>query len=228
MTFISWFLLFYYGAGPFRETLCVYWIVMKTKEVRVRPRVKWKPGTCQKYRKKKKTMNEEKNETKFFPKKKSSNNGVAFVARRRRNYFQSWRVLLFLIIWEWIFIRDETVLRQVRPAHCARKNLETRKSLRIFFLKSFIFSATHPSPSLFNFPFFCPFLNLRSFFAVGARDTHTRYPVMVFIHGESYEWSSGNPYDGSVLASYGGLVVVTVNYRLGILGKCFHIKTDIN
>ena len=31
----------------------------------------------------------------------------------------------------------------------------------------------------------------------------SRMPVIVFIHGESYEWNSGNPYDGSVLASYG-------------------------
>ncbi|XP_063224788.1 uncharacterized protein LOC134532300 [Bacillus rossius redtenbacheri] len=45
-----------------------------------------------------------------------------------------------------------------------------------------------------------------------------KYPVIVFIHGESYEWNSGNPYDGSVLASYGLVVVVTINYRLGILG----------
>lgn len=46
-----------------------------------------------------------------------------------------------------------------------------------------------------------------------------KLPVIVFIHGESFEWSSGNPYDGSVLASYGEVVVVTLNYRLGILGK---------
>ncbi|XP_026467545.1 neuroligin-4, Y-linked-like [Ctenocephalides felis] len=45
-----------------------------------------------------------------------------------------------------------------------------------------------------------------------------KYPVVVFIHGESYEWNSGNPYDGSVLAAYARLVVVTVNFRLGILG----------
>ena len=44
-------------------------------------------------------------------------------------------------------------------------------------------------------------------------------PVIVFIHGESYEWNSGNPYDGSVLSAYGNVVVVTLNYRLGILGK---------
>lgn len=42
---------------------------------------------------------------------------------------------------------------------------------------------------------------------------------MVYIHGESYDWNSGNPYDGSVLASFGGVVVVTLNYRLGVLGK---------
>ncbi|KAL3846881.1 hypothetical protein ACJMK2_017833 [Sinanodonta woodiana] len=43
-------------------------------------------------------------------------------------------------------------------------------------------------------------------------------PVMIFIHGESYEIGTGNAYDGSVLASYGGVIVVTVNYRLGVLG----------
>ncbi|KAK3589992.1 hypothetical protein CHS0354_035020 [Potamilus streckersoni] len=43
-------------------------------------------------------------------------------------------------------------------------------------------------------------------------------PVMIFVHGESYEIGTGNAYDGSVLASYGGVIVVTVNYRLGVLG----------
>ncbi|XP_059621539.1 neuroligin-1 [Phlebotomus argentipes] len=45
-----------------------------------------------------------------------------------------------------------------------------------------------------------------------------KYPVMVFVHGESYEWNSGNPYEGAVLASFGQILVVTINYRLGILG----------
>lgn len=60
------------------------------------------------------------------------------------------------------------------------------------------------------------------FFAAGVRDAVARYPVLVFVHGESYEWSSGNPYDGTVLASHAGLVVVTINYRLGILGKLYY------
>lgn len=47
----------------------------------------------------------------------------------------------------------------------------------------------------------------------------SRLPVMVFVHGESYEIGTGNAYEGSVLASFGEVIVVTVNYRLGVLGK---------
>lgn len=43
--------------------------------------------------------------------------------------------------------------------------------------------------------------------------------MILFIHGDDYEFGSGNLYDGSVLASVGRVVVVTLNYRLGILGK---------
>ena len=44
-------------------------------------------------------------------------------------------------------------------------------------------------------------------------------PVMVFIHGESYDSGTGNAYDGSVLSSFGDVIVVTLNYRLGVLGN---------
>ncbi|GJQ86489.1 hypothetical protein Trydic_g10391 [Trypoxylus dichotomus] len=43
-------------------------------------------------------------------------------------------------------------------------------------------------------------------------------PCIVYVHGESYEWNSGNPYDGTVLASTGRVIVVTINFRLGVLG----------
>ncbi|OAD53096.1 Neuroligin-1 [Eufriesea mexicana] len=49
-------------------------------------------------------------------------------------------------------------------------------------------------------------------------DSGRKHPVLLYIHGESYDWGSGNPYDGSVLASYNDQVVVTMNYRLGVLG----------
>ena len=45
------------------------------------------------------------------------------------------------------------------------------------------------------------------------------HPVVVFVHGESYDIGTGNAYDGTVLAAYGSLVVVTINYRLGVLGQ---------
>lgn len=43
--------------------------------------------------------------------------------------------------------------------------------------------------------------------------------MMVFVHGGSYTEGTGNMMDGSVLASYGNVIVITLNYRLGVLGK---------
>uniref|UniRef100_A0A182N2U0 COesterase domain-containing protein n=1 Tax=Anopheles dirus TaxID=7168 RepID=A0A182N2U0_9DIPT len=51
----------------------------------------------------------------------------------------------------------------------------------------------------------------------GSRGLEAPYAIFFYIHGEAYDWGSGNPYDGSVLASYGHVIVVTVNFRLGIL-----------
>lgn len=42
---------------------------------------------------------------------------------------------------------------------------------------------------------------------------------MVLIHGESYTWGAGHLMDGATLAAKSRMVVVTLNYRLGILGK---------
>uniref|UniRef100_A0A182Q9A1 Carboxylesterase type B domain-containing protein n=1 Tax=Anopheles farauti TaxID=69004 RepID=A0A182Q9A1_9DIPT len=66
----------------------------------------------------------------------------------------------------------------------------------------------------------CLYLNIYVPTQAGSRESSSssKYAVVVFVHGESYEWNSGNPYDGSVLASYGQILVVTINYRLGILG----------
>uniref|UniRef100_A0A8C6KD51 Neuroligin 3a n=1 Tax=Nothobranchius furzeri TaxID=105023 RepID=A0A8C6KD51_NOTFU len=49
------------------------------------------------------------------------------------------------------------------------------------------------------------------------RDTGPK-PVMVYIHGGSYMEGTGNMIDGSVLASYGNVIVITLNYRVGVLG----------
>lgn len=58
-----------------------------------------------------------------------------------------------------------------------------------------------------------------SFPTLDIRESGSPKPVMVFIHGGSYMEGTGNLFDGSVLASYGNVIVITVNYRLGVLGK---------
>lgn len=46
----------------------------------------------------------------------------------------------------------------------------------------------------------------------------------MYIHGESFEWNSGNPYDGSILAAHGNIIVVTINFRLGVLGEFYTLS----
>nr|XP_032834523.1 neuroligin-1-like isoform X4 [Petromyzon marinus] len=63
----------------------------------------------------------------------------------------------------------------------------------------------------------CLFLNVYVPTEDDIRDEGPR-PVMMYIHGGSYMEGTGNLFDGSVLASYGNVIVVTLNYRLGVLG----------
>lgn len=53
---------------------------------------------------------------------------------------------------------------------------------------------------------------------ISGDDEEVLKPVMVYIHGGSYVEGTANVIDGSILASYGDVIVVTVNYRLGVLG----------
>ncbi|XP_048112237.1 fatty acyl-CoA hydrolase precursor, medium chain-like [Alosa alosa] len=45
-----------------------------------------------------------------------------------------------------------------------------------------------------------------------------KLPVMVWIHGGGFSMGCASTYDGSVLAAYQNVVVVTIQYRLGMLG----------
>ncbi|CAH2316577.1 neuroligin-3 isoform X3 [Pelobates cultripes] len=63
----------------------------------------------------------------------------------------------------------------------------------------------------------CLYLNIYVPTEDDIRDTGAK-PVMVYIHGGSYMEGSGNMIDGSVLASYGNVIVITLNYRVGVLG----------
>lgn len=59
----------------------------------------------------------------------------------------------------------------------------------------------------------CLYLNI---FAPDA-DNRPR-PVMVWIHGGAYIQGSANEYDGGILAAENDVVIVAINYRLGIFG----------
>uniref|UniRef100_A0A0K0EUU8 Neuroligin-1 (projected from Caenorhabditis elegans ortholog nlg-1) n=1 Tax=Strongyloides venezuelensis TaxID=75913 RepID=A0A0K0EUU8_STRVS len=48
-------------------------------------------------------------------------------------------------------------------------------------------------------------------------------PALLIVHGDDYNWNSGNPYNGTLLAAYSQIAVITLNYRLGpfgFLGRC--------
>jgi para-nitrobenzyl esterase len=65
----------------------------------------------------------------------------------------------------------------------------------------------------------CLFLNIWT----PAKSGTDRLPVLVYIHGGAYTEGSGSVkvYDGEALAKK-GIVVITINYRLGVLGFLAH------
>ncbi|KAM9389901.1 neuroligin-4, X-linked isoform 2-T2 [Phaethornis superciliosus] len=64
----------------------------------------------------------------------------------------------------------------------------------------------------------CLYLNIYVPTEDDIHDQNSKKPVMVYIHGGSYMEGTGNMIDGSILASYGNVIVITLNYRLGVLG----------
>jgi para-nitrobenzyl esterase len=60
----------------------------------------------------------------------------------------------------------------------------------------------------------CLYLNVYTPVAAGTG----QLPVMVWIHGGGFTGGAGSLYDGAVLAAREHVIVVTINYRLGIFG----------
>ncbi|XP_019522361.1 PREDICTED: carboxylesterase 5A [Hipposideros armiger] len=61
----------------------------------------------------------------------------------------------------------------------------------------------------------CLYLNI---YAPAHADTGSKLPVMVWIPGGAFQTGSASVFDGSALAAYEDVLVVTTQYRLGILG----------
>jgi para-nitrobenzyl esterase len=66
----------------------------------------------------------------------------------------------------------------------------------------------------------CLFLNIYT------PDLTTRHAVMVWIHGGGLTSGAGSEFDPTPLVEGGGVVVVTINYRLGMLGFFAHPALD--
>ncbi len=73
-----------------------------------------------------------------------------------------------------------------------------------------------------KFFFKCKMLKSFTEFAGGGSTSLASSPVMVLVHGESYSWGAWHLMDGAMLAGKSRMVVVTLNYRLGILGTIKH------
>ncbi|MEN3359030.1 MAG: para-nitrobenzyl esterase [Mycobacteriales bacterium] len=65
----------------------------------------------------------------------------------------------------------------------------------------------------------CLFLNVQR--PAGARPG-ARLPVYLFIHGGGLQNGSSNQHDGSLIVTGSGVLVVTINYRLGVFGFLGH------
>ncbi|XP_074170943.1 carboxylesterase 5A isoform X3 [Rhinolophus sinicus] len=61
----------------------------------------------------------------------------------------------------------------------------------------------------------CLYLNI---YAPAHADTGSKLPVMVWIPGGAFQTGSASTFDGSALAAYEDVLVVTTQYRLGMLG----------
>ncbi|KAH3841426.1 acetylcholinesterase-like [Dreissena polymorpha] len=95
-----------------------------------------------------------------------------------------------------------TTLDALRPAPaCPQRN---------WFLRTYSFDSNYD-----NFNEDCLYLNI--FVPQRHSNPNASYPILFFVHGGSYQYGSGNEYDGRILAQE-GIVVVTVNYRVGALG----------
>ncbi|VDD96747.1 unnamed protein product [Enterobius vermicularis] len=67
----------------------------------------------------------------------------------------------------------------------------------------------------------CLYMNL--YVPINPETKKDKLSTLVIVHGDDYGWSAGSPYNGTLLASFGDIIVVTLNYRLGVfgfLGRC--------
>ncbi|ESO11392.1 hypothetical protein HELRODRAFT_91427 [Helobdella robusta] len=110
----------------------------------------------------------------------------------------------------WSGIKIANVFKPVCPQNVVNnvemlKKLPVAEFLRLQHLKPFV-AQQHED---------CLYMNV--YRPVQGSDVRL-LPVLLFVHGESLETGTGNAYDGSVMAAAGNIMVITLNYRLGVFG----------
>ncbi|KAM3608712.1 uncharacterized protein V6R79_003513 [Siganus canaliculatus] len=88
----------------------------------------------------------------------------------------------------------------------------------VFFLSSVLFlcvAADRQAATIPDISEDCLYLNI---YAPANRADNAKLPVMVWIHGGGFFMGSASIQDGSALAAYQDVVVVVIQYRLGLLG----------
>uniref|UniRef100_A0A673VT11 Carboxylesterase type B domain-containing protein n=1 Tax=Suricata suricatta TaxID=37032 RepID=A0A673VT11_SURSU len=113
----------------------------------------------------------------------------------------------------WTGVRNATQFAAVCPQHLDERSL-LHDMLPIWFTANLDTLMTYVQDQNED----CLYLNIYVPTEDDIHDQNSKKPVMVYIHGGSYMEGTGNMIDGSVLASYGNVIVITINYRLGILG----------
>ncbi|XP_004647419.1 neuroligin-4, X-linked isoform X2 [Octodon degus] len=113
----------------------------------------------------------------------------------------------------WTGVRNATQFAGVCPQHLDERSL-LHDMLPIWFTANLDTLMTYVQDQNED----CLYLNIYVPTEDDIHDQNSKKPVMVYIHGGSYMEGTGNMIDGSILASYGNVIVITINYRLGILG----------
>jgi para-nitrobenzyl esterase len=72
----------------------------------------------------------------------------------------------------------------------------------------------------------CLFLNIYTPHVEKNQDKHDRLAVMVWIHGGGLTMGAASDFDPTPLVEEGDVIVVTINYRLGVLGFFAHPALD--
>ncbi|XP_065772348.1 neuroligin-4, X-linked [Muntiacus reevesi] len=113
----------------------------------------------------------------------------------------------------WTGVRNATQFAAVCPQHLDERSL-LHDMLPVWFTANLDTLMTYVQDQNED----CLYLNIYVPTEDDIHDQNSKKPVMVYIHGGSYMEGTGNMIDGSILASYGNVIVITINYRLGILG----------